>query len=123
MDTKRAREYNKEMFPIINKTTKITIKEELHDEFMRTALEIEGYKRGRKRISVENAVRLYLNYAKPYKDKRLYQVAHENNMEVWEVGQHLIKMFMTIHTELGIGLDFITNKEHCEMVKKYMEEN
>ena len=106
------------MAAITKKRMKITIDKELYEEFKTTALEIGGYKRDRNSVSFESAIRLYLNYAKPYKDKRLYDIAVENNMEVWEVGQHLIKMFMTLHTELGVGLDFLSNKEHCELVKK-----
>ena len=101
--------------------TKITIDKELHDQFMQTVIQIEGYKKGRRRISVEQAMKLYLNYAKPYKNKRLFEVAKENNMEVWQVGEILISRFMMVYNELGLNLDYINNDEHLQAVKQYLE--
>ena len=104
----------------ISKTIKLTINEELRNEFIQTAIIIEGYKRGRRRISAEKAMRLYINYAKPYKNKKLYEVAKENNMEVWEVGELLIDRFMMVYTELGLNINFLTNDEHFKMVVDYL---
>jgi|GEM_PF-4388143 len=88
---------------------------------MQTALRMEGYKKGRRRISAEKAMRLYINYSKAFKDKRLFEVARENNLEVWEVGELLIERFMMVHTELGLDLNYITNDEHFKMVVRYLK--
>lgn len=104
----------------ITKTSKITVNENLYHEFKQTALQIEGYKKGRRRLSAEKAMRLYINYAKPYKNKKLFEVAKEYNMEVWELSEILIDRFMMIHTELGLDLNFITNDQHFKMVVAYL---
>jgi len=103
-----------------NKTIKVTVDNDLFEEFMQTALLVEGYKKDRRGISANKAMRLYLNYSKPYKNKRLFDVAKENNMEVWELGEILIDRFMMVHTELGLNLDFLTNDEHFKIVVEYL---
>jgi len=103
-----------------HKTIRINVDETLYNEFVNNVTQIEGYKKGRQGIGLEKAMRLYINYCKPYHDKMLIEVAKEHDMEVWEVGQRLISRFMQLHNELGVGLDYMTNDEHFELVKKHL---
>jgi hypothetical protein len=105
----------------LTKTVKITVDKDLHDEFMQTVVFIEGFKKGRRRISAEKAMKLYMNYAKPYKNKRLFEVAHKKNLQPWELGEILIERFMMIHTDLGLDIDFLTNDEHFKIVVEYLK--
>jgi len=106
-----------------HKIIRISVDETLYNEFVNNVTQIEGYKKGRQRIGLEKAMRLYINYCKPYHDKMLIEVAKEHDMEVWEVGQLLISRFMQVHNELGLNLNYMTNEEHLELVKKHLRKD
>jgi hypothetical protein len=67
-------------------------------------------------------MRLYMNYCRPYKDKRLLDIASELGLEPWELGKILIERYMILHTELGLDINFMTNEEHFEIVLKHLKE-
>lgn len=103
------------------KSIKISIDKEVLKEFEDNAVYFAGPKYGSRGISIEHAMRIMNNYFRMYRDKRLIDIANETNLAPWEVGKILIDNYMMIHNELGLGIDFITSKEHCLIVKDYLE--
>jgi hypothetical protein len=103
------------------KTIRIKINRDLYDEFIEIVTQIEGYKKDRKKISLEKGIRLYINYCKPYKDKKLIEVARENDIEPAELGAMFIERYMCLYNELGLNIDYITNEDHFKLVKEHVK--
>lgn len=102
-------------------TIKITIDKKLHDEFIQNSIDFFGYKRSHRRDTIEMAMRITNNYFKSYEDNRLIDIANYNNIPPYELGNLIIKRFISLHKDMGVKINMISDEEHEKEVLKYLE--
>lgn len=73
------------------------VSKEVADEFISYAVVESNFKKGWKGINLEHAMNLYNQYFKKINDQGLVEICENNDIEYWELGEHILTIALLLY--------------------------